>query len=338
MFDVILKFFILLSITNAIPIGAINTSDKIVYYVGVFILLLTSLFCKKVRELKSKRIIYLTIGLVFNSLLIFKFYIPYMMYSLRIMCALLSYVLIVQYTQKPKEIYKFFEIGIVLSIIYLCLQTIGFDYLWIPGSPVGSYGGLMETTPKFADLIIIVLPTLNIILMPFAILVCLVGDPETTILIVCFVFLLIIMPKHCKIYVIILFVMSVFLYRENILFSLETRYKLYLSGIKQSLPYWNTGVGIGNKFGVKELSQVSILSSSLLQFICCSGVIGVLWLGYICKTYVRYFNKSKECLAILGIIILSCIESPFEIIRLWIVMITQLAFFEISLERKIKNV
>ena len=331
MFDNVLKFFILLSITNVIPIGSINTSDKIVYYVGVFSLLIASLFCEKVREIKSKKIIYLTIGLIFNSLLIYKFHILYLGYSLRVMCALLTYVLIVQYTKKPKEIYKFISIGISLNLVYLITQKNGLYYLLLPEAPSVAPGGLMSSSPRLSDLICIALPIINLWLIPFAIISSFVGDPQTSILLICFAFSLVLLPRKYILFSIICFSAGVFYCWDTIFESLNCRYNLFFQVIKQCLPYWNTGIGIGNKVGVDNIHQSSRVCSSIIQFICCSGVIGVLWLGYICKTYIRYFNKSKECLVILGLIVLSTVEYPFEIVRLWMIIISQCAFFEISL-------
>ena len=92
------------------------------------------------------------------------------------------------------------------------------------------------------------------------------------------------------------------------------------------------GYGLGI-FPWKDVhpSGDSVMYSSLFEFVMGVGVLGALWLGWTLNKFKQTFLLCTEGLAVLSLIILSTVEYPCEIPRLWITIVAVLAFYVIKL-------
>ena len=58
-----------------------------------------------------------------------------------------------------------------------------------------------------------------------------------------------------------------------------------------------------------------------MPFIYGLGILGLVWIGYVIKDFVKRFDLSIESIAVLGFLVISLIEYPIEIPRLWFTII-----------------
>jgi hypothetical protein len=332
MVDKIVKFLLLVTpIAYGVNINLDYFSMRF-FQIGVMALFCASLFDTPKREIGNIKIpiILLFVLLLFNSF--WHRFQPLDTRSLEdVFFAVLAFVIIVRYLSNTKGCFKYILWAAIINIVVMIMQKIGYSPIVSfshPGAYINCEGGIMGSSSRLAMYITIVLPFIwqisigAFIALVLTILIC----GEHNVLYALGVFLIFKAKGKMRIATTILTIGIFYFYRQHyvqsILFRWNNVWKETLDMIfKQPL----LGYGYGNYslFTAKESF------SSYLPFIYGTGILGVVWIGYVLRGYFKNFDYSAECLAVLVFLILGITEYPLEIPRLWFTIITIMAFFAI---------
>ncbi len=136
-----------------------------------------------------------------------------------------------------------------------------------------------------------------------------------------------------RIYAIISIVPILYLLHDKIWHALVIRWNVWEPVLVRFFQRPLIGYGLGVlPYADKKLIAYhdTAIYSSFLQFIIGAGVLGAIWLGYVLWKFAKTKQFGIETMAVLAIILLSVLEHPFEIPRLWLTMTAIIGFYMIK--------
>jgi hypothetical protein len=324
--------------------------DEYFFIIGTVILFIISLYDNPVREIPFNWIIISFLLLcLFNifchslipikeSLSIIK---PNTIKYLRLIFLFIFCItLLIRYCNNIELIQTSIIFAVILNLIAFDLQKFG--YSPIIDTPETHPGALMGNLPRLGIYITIIAPYIFKYSIPLYI-VCVitllfgVSDfPQISILPITFLLLLFnFKNKITKIIFSILSILAVLyllsISKFHIISSLTNRLQLWKDILIIFFQNPLSGFGLGYiESTVKELNKDATLNSSYIQIIIEGGILFVIWLYLTTKKFISKFDYSYEALALLSLILISLVDYPFEIKRLWFTIIFIISAFIIK--------
>lgn len=338
MVDTVLKAILLLSPLFYVRDIPINNCDFFFYHFSVIALFIASMFDTPKRAMAGKRLIAYAMGLCLFSVLTHKFNVIVSNYAVNAFFAMTALTIIVTYCKDYKSCYKYIAYAGLINIAIYLVQRAGFSPI-LQVTDTASMGAIIGNRPRFVIYACLLLPYLYSVnkwlLVPAVIVTALTAPNEFTLPLACLIFLLMHdVGLRWKVGVVALSIVAVALCHHHFMMAMQFRAVV----IGQSLvnffnaPLYGLGLGV-YPLGQEQMTTSKIdyaIYSSIMQFIVCGGLLTIPLLYEGMKRFVRYFRNSVPCkvLVILGIV--SCIDYPLEIIRLWMTIIATVAFFTIQ--------
>ncbi len=341
MVDILLKIILLLSPITYTTGISLDKFDLIFFRLAVASLFIASLFDKPKRTFEIRPLAFLLIiGLI--NVFWHNFHPIVMTSFVNLFSAGIALYIIVVYCDKPKEIYKYMIYATIVNIVFFILQRIGYNPILKEGLKIGQEGGIMGNAPRLISYLALVLPftfSLNPIIFVISIIISFLTK-EYSLLGIVLIFLFISNRDNWprRILFISIGALAIFLLRAEIISSLKMRLDVWIPVLNSffNRPLLGYGLGMFPSISdqivkIKNLYQVDYVFNSYLQFIFGTGILGLVWLGYLGKKLINKINlNDTESLAIVGLAVLSLIEYPFEIPRLWLTIIAITCFFIIK--------
>ena len=217
-----------------------------------------------------------------------------------------------------KYIYIAVQWSILLNLIVLVFQTIGFSPIVVS---IGESGGLFGNAPRLCMYLAITLPFMFEKNKVVALFIGIVGVVLEEIYLP--VFYIILLFKNKPIYLIGLVFLIASQYGK-IFHSFTIRLPIWKPTIEQifSSPVYGYGLGIfphvSPQFVINRYWHADTAMSSLLQFIFSTGCIGVAGLVLFIKQLK--FKWHDTDISLLFLCLLSLVEYPFEVPKLWFII------------------
>lgn len=337
MFDLILKLGLLLSpIVYGMNVSP-DRFDTIFFWLFGVVLFSVSLFEQPKREIPLivKRIILFLIGICLSNLFWYSFNPICLSVLINIFFGCFVFILIIKYASNSLTFYRYIFYAGLINIAVFLLQKINYNPIF-DIKIEGEKGGLLGNGPRLMDYLAMTMP-----IAPFGFFYPLLSLLTKEFLIVGIAGLIFIRKANNKIRISLAFIIlliSIFFLRQEIINSLHTRWLIWEPTIKIFLKRPLLGYGLGmfsrisSQFITKTGLQVDYAFNSYLQFIFGTGILGLVWLGYVFKYIYSKIKFDKTFFAVLSLCILCLLEYPFEIPKLWITIIAILAFFVIKKE------
>jgi hypothetical protein len=313
-----------------------------------------SLFSTKVREFRYKKQLGLFLFPCFINAIAHYNKVEVVCFISDIFLACIAIVLIYEYCFDFKSCYKFIVIAGLLNIAALFFQHyLKLVYKFnVDGNFAHGHGGLMQHSPRLSTLLVIILPFMLFVpkigwfLFGLTIFACisyqLVNQQiQTAILPIGAIFFWI-KCKNTKIKYFMFGASTIALYvlRERIAGSFDTRIHIWSGVIKNSFNSvydYCFGLGLGT-FPWKDADVFNrMIENSLLQFVMLCGLVSVPVLIYLIYKLIKNYQESPACFSVISLLMLSTIEYPFEIKRLWITIISIIAFYLIETQNQTKR-
>jgi hypothetical protein len=241
--------------------------------------------------------------------------------------AIIAISIIAIYADDIKSFTKWIVYAGLINIFVLIVQKCGFNFVLNDSTTTfgaGEHGGIMGNAPQLGNYLALTLPfaiEFSWIVAIVYLICCFVIKEYTIFLIALVIFCL----KFKKLKIPLLtgiLILSVIIYKD-ILNSLQIRWQVWKPTIEVILQRYWIGYGLGtfssvsNQF-IKSPYQVDFAFNSYLQFVFGVGLAGAIWLIVLVRKLIKEFSLSTIGLAVLSLGILSLLEYPFEIPRLWI--------------------
>lgn len=269
--------------------------------------------------------------------------------------------IIIVYASISDDLKKYMVTAGLINIFVLSLQYAGYSpIIEVPQN--GEPGGIMAAGPRLATYLAITFPFAFGVHWIIGLIYVITGIVLGEISIL-FVAIMVIVFKLKRIvgWKYIIFFGTIFLiypafnswlcvFTDHIVQSLNIRWAIWEPTINQILSRPMAGFGIGIFSQVSDqfikilayhdgtLRHANTAFSSLLQFIFALGIpVSLFFILWFMKDLINKIKFNEETLAILAIIILSVVEYPFQIPRLWPTMMSIIGFYVIT-KRRDQNV
>ena len=339
MIDKVLKFFLLVSPLCYIFGESLNKFDTKIFHVFCISLFIGALFDRPKRWLYKfdikKPVMYFFSICLFSSL-IFRFNDIIVATTLEYFLALYAMVMIFKYANDPKEYYKFIIWASLINMLIFVIQYLGYSPV-LKGSDKDLFGANLGNLPRLATYLAIIAPILYVeCIFGFilALIITLAIEPQfasTGIMLLIVLFMSDIKYLKCMIVAGIVYFATE--YHAKILYSFKVRGVICQPVIDDffNRPLIGYGIGVFPYNDVENTLNDKTLNSSFILFGVRGGILMFVWMGYIFKLFYNNFKKTIPHLCVLSIFILSLVEYPIEIKKLWITMITLFAFSMIEI-------
>lgn len=331
MFDIALKAILFFSITTYASGVTAHKFELMFLQFAVITLFCISLFCKKIRNLEKKEIIFIIfvlvsplIGIIWNRFNSFSV----ASYAILFFCVSFG-ILIFQYSKQPEKCFKWLIWGAFANISFMFLQRYAGINVFIPTNHLGVHfvsesGGMIGSAPRLAMLLTLMLPFMNIWIGLFFIGIC-CFIKEFSILILCVFIPFSFLKKRREkiiysVFLLLLCSLGIFLFKKYLFAAFFIRWHEWRPAII-AIVQNPAGVGLGG---------YPVLSNGFLQIIYMTGFAGIALFVYIFKEFFRKFILNKETLGIIAIFSLMSFEYLLETIRLWPLIITVITFYFIK--------
>lgn len=332
MVNKILKFLLLASPVAYNSKLPLKQFDIGFFYIGVVLIFVASLFDEPKRKFNEKYLIASLFGLCLFNIILHSFsLLPIIATSNLLLCVMVLYIIVIYVDSKSFS--KYINIAVVLNIIVWICQYLGWnpiflcnDYIKL-GSEIN--GGLMGNVPRLAALLCLTASFQSLWILCMSIIICLITKQTAIFPIVAIMLFMRYKNEKIRTGIIVSFIAVICLFYEKIICSIITvRFDIW----KRVLMSFFTQPIAGYGIGVFPWRDISIdvdrsIFSSLLQFIVGLGILAVVWLGCVLKKIKNGFNLSRENQALVALLILSVVEYPFEIERLWFYCIAIIGFW-----------
>ena len=349
-FDNILKLILLLSPIMYTRLLSLNQLDGYLFTIGVILIFVGTLAEKPVRTLTNTRYYISFLGLLLLNVFL-HFRVESLVYtvnaSLTYLLAVVVITSIVRYCRDPKQIYPYVIAAGVLNLIMFTIQHNGYNP--IPQTSDVLAGGFIGQQVRYSTYIALIMPFIidvSVLLFIVCLVSCLVEVPQTGLLIVSFILLLIrYNNKYVRLSLVSLFIASVGYYHDWILKALNVR---WVGVEKNSLAYKRAieyfcaapldGWGIGAVGASESNVEFDVkLNGSMVQFVFELGILSFWWLYKVLKGFIKNFDKSVESQAVLILLIMCLIEYPLEIPRLKFTILFIISAFIIKITNRRKE-
>jgi len=339
MFDKILKTCLLLSPLMYVSGVPIDTVDLKAFPLFVILLLIGSLTSKPQRILDFKPLVYI-ISLSAINLFFFAFNPIVMSAFINLSFGILAIYLIATFCEDHKSCYKYLLWAALLNIIVFIGQSNGISPIIV--NLDGQPGGILGNGPRFCTYLAIIVPFAYVIRWWSVILFVLVAVvcKEYTLLLSATLTLTLMQRVIDKRFFLVLLGVIPFLWTD-ITRSFLNRWQLWQPTIDIIFQNKVKGLGLGMFPHVsdqfikvpcwgKGFYQADALFSSFLQFLFGVGLLGVGVIFHAIKDLKDNFRITPACLSLLMLIVLCCVEYPFEIPKLWITICFVISVFFIE--------
>lgn len=360
MFDKTLKAILLLSPLAYVKGVHLDSVDLKAFPLYAAVLFTASLFSKPQRNINFRPLSYiLLIG--GYSLFITRFNSTVLSAFINLFLAILIILLIVIHAKEPKEYYKYLMWAGLLNIFVWAGQLNGFAPILtnVNGEP----GGVLGNAPRMCMYFTLILPfvfKVNVIVyILFGAIGALTGEWILPFLALIFGMMLFLKGKLsfanfnaitlCGI-TIMLTGAGLFLLKDHIFLSFARRWVLWKPTIMQIFQEPVRGYGLGifphvsGQFikvpyivpGISTFYHADTAFSSILQFIFNVGAIGIAWIMYAGWYIKTHFRVTAPMLGVIALVILSMVEYPFEVPKLWPTICFIIATMFIEHERSLQ--
>lgn len=350
MFDRVFKLLLLLTplaYTNGI---SLNVYDQGIFPLSVMTLFLSALWSKPQRNVDYKPLA-LLLALCGWNFSINKFN-PYIYeFLMTLFFGILAVILISIYCKNPRSCFKFIMWAGILNILVFIGQKVGFEP--IVSNPNGEPGGIFGNGPRMCMYLALTLPFVLETNFWIGLIYIGIGIFCTEYIILAlgiFIWLINLLKFQGKegyreanflpaIFIIICSILVIFFLRNSIIQSINIRWLAWKPIIEQIFkrPYLGFGLGMFPRIASQFLdltsgrySQANHCLSSILYFIFGVGLLGVAWLIYIIQFVIKRFKFNAPSFAIISLLILSTVEYPFEVPKLWFTICAIIGFFLIE--------
>jgi hypothetical protein len=324
MVDIVLKIALCLSPV----IWGINTSlnkiDSIFFILSCMALFLASLFDNPKRNVNISIPALSLFGLCLFNLFTLNFSSLVLGNTVNIFLGILALWVILNYASGYKQFYPFIVIPALLNIFIFIFQKFGY-MLILNSSPSVDFGGLLGNAPRLATylcLILVVSLEYSWLMFGLCILASLVMTEYTLIGVTLLLILYRIKNTNIKRLFTICSGLALISIYKPILTALKARIDIWKGIIDEitKRPLLGYGLGAGTDF-----------FNEYLHIWYAFGFLGLVWLGY-----VIYKHRKIQYLLILPFLILCLTEYPLGIPRLWLTLISLIAFTLIKNHEEVK--
>ena len=337
MVDRILKILLLLSPLVYFMGIDLNIVDLIFFRLGVIVLFCASLFDKPKRNINIALPISLIMGLCLFNLFTHAFNQVVFSYTLNIFLALMALSIIVNYASPLDKFRKWIIGAVAINIIVFIAQKFGFSP--IIQNPQGEPGGILGNAPRFIDYLTLTLAVVCSYSLWFIIPLLIISliVKEYTLLGIAVIYLFLkIKNKVFRISLVGTSFIGMILLHKQIIFSLVNVRWLVWKPTIEAIFQNPLGYGLGlfpqlsSQFIKTNGYQVEFVSNSYLEFIFGAGLLELALIFWGVNKFIKRFDLSIEALSVLSILLLSCLEYPLEIPKLWFTIIALTGFYIIK--------
>lgn len=347
MIDKVLKFFLLISPLCYIFGESLNKFDTKVFHIFCISLFIGSLYDYQKRSMRSininKPVLYFFLICLF-SIMTFRFNDIIVATTIEYFLALYCMVMIFKYAKDPKEYYNFIVYACVINMTIFVIQYLGYNPI-LKNSHKVLYGANLGNIPRLTTYFAIISPILYsncLVALILAIIIAFLNEPQfASIGIMIMIIFINVDSKLFRCAVIALGVYFLAKYHAKIIYSFKVRGVICKPVIDDffNRPLIGYGIGVFPYAETTDPLSDKTLNSSVILFGVRGGILMFVWMGYIFKIFYKNFKKTIPHLCVLSIYILSFVEYPIEIKKLWITMISLMAFsmIEIYKNKEIKK-
>lgn len=307
------------------------------FHLGVIALFVASLFDKPIRDISGRKILLGLFLVMLCSIVLHGLNSFVMNHCLNVFIAIIGLYLIVRFCRNPESCYKYIILATTINIIIFISQKLGWNPM-LSFTPKEEVGGLFGNSPRLATYLAMVSPFLlnfSWLLLVASIIVCLVAGEYSIIGIITIMLIIRSRKLWHRLAYLTFGLCGAICFYKNILSSLLFRLSVWKEVLEGFFMFPIKGYGMGIfPYGNDKITANfdPMIYSSLIQFIVCSGILGLIWLIYATDRIKNRFSPDIESLAVLGIFLLSIFEYPLEIYRLWPTMIAIVGFWIIKKE------
>lgn len=357
MVDIVLKILLLLSPIAYGTNVSLNRFDLIFFYLATLSLITASLFDTPARTFKNIKIpLGAFLILIFINIWWSSFNQIVLANVLNIMFAAVSLMIIIMYAKEPKRYFKYIVYAGLINVVVFLFQKMGFNPILNGDLYKGEEGGIMGNAPRLVSYLTLAFPFVPIWCKGIFLVVALIVK-EFTLIGLAWLMAIVFCIKNIKrkyfnVFLISLIVIAlggIAKYFSNIYQSFYLRWTIWKPTIELIFkrPFLGYGFGIYPEVASQFTKLIFVgqptncAFSSVLQFTFEIGLLGIVWIGFIIKYYKKYFSfnlMSKEEWGMVALLMLSLVEYPFQIPRLWITMIAIVGFFIIKITKEAENV
>jgi hypothetical protein len=297
--------------------------EMIFFQCSAIALFISSLFDTPKREFNLKYLTGIYLGLCLYSVVVNGFSNVSMTALTNCSFGCLSLYIIVVYSTNLQNYFKWFGLGIIINTIVFLFQIAGYSPIITDGLVKGQEGGIIGSGPRFAYFLALITPFVPIgFLLPIFIIGMYLRESIVVIsaLIMAFYknWFLCYSQRlfFVKVSIIVLTgIALVFLGREELYRSFMLRLRAWEPVVNHLCQRPLLGLGLSN------YKLTTLCLSSLLQWVYGVGVLGF---GFIAICVKRMDIK------LIPLFLLCLVESPFETIRLWPVIILTIGVYAIK--------
>jgi len=308
--------------------------ELVFFQLASILLFASSLFDTPKREFKIKKPAVLFVGICLFSVIVNGFQIPSVLAINNIFFGLVSIYVLVVYCKDLKSCLNWLMIGLGINTLVFIGQKFGFSPVIDPKTMtgikgfawdivIGQEGGIIGNAPRFAMFIALTLPFVSrLYLIPAVILGCFLHEASVFVSVAA---VLIAEAdrfgvKWLRCFLLTTVLILPFFFHKTISQSMSSRLPIWSKMITELAQRPFVGFGLG-EFKLAEFGM-----SSFLQWVYGVGYMGI---GFI----VLCFKKMKWYL--IPLVFLCLVEYPFEVPRLWPVIIFTLAYFAIDKKEEV---
>lgn len=317
MVDKVIKFMLLTSPLIYTSWMTPGRFEMILFYAYAFLLFLASLLDKPKREsaLVSRGIFCFLLFCFINSAIhSFPTQSIATLLNLTVFCVVLNTVF--RYMRPPEKYYRYIRISAIFSIVVYLAQRYWFNFL-----PFTAYslGGTFGSIQRFANYIALIIPITFAALwfiLPVIAVMSLSMNP------ICIYFMMLLSQiKKIPLYrftKIAMFLSAssiiIYLMRSKIMTSIMFRINSFISPTINSISH---NLLIGKGLGSYYANVGNDPYNSIIAFVYDVGIFGLVLVGYGFFKIRKYFDWSIRSLSFVGLILVSMVDYPLEISRLW---------------------
>lgn len=330
MIDKILKLILLLTPIVYYPGVFFYKFELMFFQIASIFLFMACLLDKPKRNFNIGRLIALYLGICLFSVMINNYEVKSLSVLFNIFLACIDIFIITVYVQDLNRCFKWLGYGIILNSIVYIWQLLGYHPLIVQDGL--SYGGIPGNAPRFSFLLTLAMPFLPLwYLLPLFILGIFLKKTCVFFSIIC-----VIVYKLSKLYkdgwhkqmikilsslLTIFIIGTLFIFRKKFYHSVNVRLWFWKETITQILNNPFKGWGLGN-FKIADYA-----SNSFLQWIHAVGILGAGFI-VICLKKIKWY--------LVPLLFLCLVEYPFEIPRLWFLIICSIAYWAIETKEEVK--
>ena len=336
MIDLLLKIILLVSPLAYCVNLSLDNFDFLLFRIGIMCLFFVSTFSEPVRIINKKYLWY-PITSLFTICLLNLFWNKFNPISVsnttNLFFGILAIYIITRYVNKPKEIYSFIVLAVLINIFIFIFQKFGYNPILNTSFP-DEVGANLGSAPRFAMWLGLICPILfsySKLFFPLIVLIA-IGATELSLLGIA-VLVFIVMTKN-KLYKLLLgvgLIIGILIFHKQLLASCNVRIDFWRNTIEYIVKRPLLGYGLG--IGLKDSGFANIFIQLCFQL----GILGFAWLQYWIYQVKHKFNTSIESLCLISFLLLSLIEYPIEIPRLWFYIISIISFFIIHINKEEQN-